>query len=281
MVVDRPVLEADGRDDPIAETDDAALRDGWVAQDRSLDRVRVDGAVIGDDGVHCPVDVAQEAFVVEVSDIGRSEPASRKERCRRPFWHLPVSAVGHGAAHYDLAHLPAGYSIAPIVDDRDLEEGAGRPAYAPNTGGVFRDLFCQQTGRDCALLSGAKPVTPHWPQKPRRALEELGRREEDHDSTQAVGDSAAPFHLIKNGRQHRGGKKNSRRALVEDAIKDELRVERLIVEQHRPRAADQVGVEQLESRRPLQGVCVHHHVLRADSRRCRRRTCPDDAGSDR
>ncbi|HVG65423.1 MAG TPA: hypothetical protein VND02_05055 [Actinomycetota bacterium] len=195
--------------------------------------------------------------------MSRTRSAARRSAPRE---QAPVLADGHGAADDDLADLAGSEAVAVLVDDGHLKERAAGAADAVEPLGPLGGLLGEQAGGDGALFGRSEPVGPDRSQELGGPFLELGGAEEDHHAPQAVLEAAPPFDRVEHGGEQRAGHEDAGGLVLGDRVEQLVGVERLVVQQHRPGAAQQVRVEGLEAAGPLDGVEVEVDVVGADGR---------------
>jgi hypothetical protein len=109
----------------VGPADDRHLPHAGVAQQRLFDLAGVDVHPAADDQVLRPVAQREVAVDVEAADVaGVQPPPATSRRTRRG---CPVAGHDHVAADHDLADLADRELVVVVVDDADLDVGAGKP----------------------------------------------------------------------------------------------------------------------------------------------------------
>jgi hypothetical protein len=107
-------------------------------------------------------------------------------------------------------------------------------------------------------------VGPHRPQQLGGPLQQLSGPKEDHHAPEPVLQATASLHRIQHRGEQRARHEHAGDRFGGDGIQQQVGVEGLVVEQHRPRPPEEVGVQGLEATRPLDRVEVEVDIVLAD-----------------
>jgi hypothetical protein len=107
-------------------------------------------------------------------------------------------------------------------------------------------------------------VRPDRSQQLGGPLQQLSGPEEDHHALQPVLQATTSLDRVQDRGEQWAGHEDAGDRFGGDGVEEQVGVEGLFVEQHRPRPPEEVGVQGLEAARPLDGVEVEVDIVLAD-----------------